>query len=170
MFLFILDETVKTTDQFERTASSDRILVGKRTAFAFYRDHLRDRKIMIGAFEGNMVINSYFDGPFDQLPDNFIEGDTLRDAIVAVDPDMKGHIDRFGGWDDGAQRFAVDPYVGYRMLSDLDMFDQCAVARQKNPATYYTCFAIDYDKEHRPHLRANGETKSRKANRPDGRN
>jgi hypothetical protein len=39
---------------------------------------------MIGAFEGNMRANNYFDGPFDQLPDNFIEGEALRAAILSV--------------------------------------------------------------------------------------
>ena len=86
IFHFVLDETVRVADQLEPAGRTDRILIGKRTGFAFYRDHLRDRKIMIGGFEGNMVTNSYFDGPFDQLPDNFIEGEALRDAIIAVRP------------------------------------------------------------------------------------
>ena len=90
IFHFILDETVRVADQLEPAGRTDRILIGKRTGFAFYRDHLRDRKIMIGGYEGNMVTNSYFDGPFDQLPDNFIEGDTLRDAIIMAEPEMKG--------------------------------------------------------------------------------
>ena len=170
LFHFILDETVKVTDQLEPTKQSDRIVIGKRTGFAFYRDHLRDRKIMIGAFEGNMVTNSYFDGPFDQLPDNFIEGDVLRDAIIQVEPEMKGHIDRFGGWGDGAERFAVDPYVAYRMTDDLVMFNTCATARQHDPASYYQCFAIDYDQQHRPHLRGLAEIKSRRAGRHGARN
>ena len=169
IFHFILDETVRLADQLEPSKRSNRILVGKRTAFAFYRDHLRDRKIMIGAFEGNMVTNSYFDGPFDQLPDNFIEGDTLRDAIIAAAPEMKGRIDRFGGWGDGAERFMIDPYVGYRALGDLDMFDRCATARQKDAASYYLCFAVDSDREHRPHLRGLAEIKSRRATRSGAR-
>jgi hypothetical protein len=166
IFHFILDETVRATDQLEPSKRTDRILIGKRTGFAFYRDHLRDRKIMIGGFEGNMVTNSYFDGPFDQLPDNFIEGETLRDAIIAVEPEMKGHIDRFGGWDEGAQRYAIDPYVAYRVVDDLYMFDRCAIARQKDPGSYYLCFAVDYDREHRPHLRGLAEIKSLRAIRP----
>jgi hypothetical protein len=168
IFHFILDETVKVADQLE-PAKRDRILIGKRTGFAFYRDHLRDRKIMIGGYEGNMVTNSWFDGPFDQLPDNFIEGDTLRDAIVAAAPEMKGHIDRFGGWDDGAERYAIDPYVAYRAIDDLAMFDRCANARQRDPRSYYACFAVDYDREHRPHLRGLAEIKSRRATGPGRR-
>ena len=33
-----------------------------------------------------MRANNYFDGPFDQLPDNFIAGEALRDAILSVRP------------------------------------------------------------------------------------
>jgi hypothetical protein len=165
IFHFILDETVKVADQLEPTHQSDRIVIGKRTGFAFYRDHLRDRKIMIGAFEGNIRVNNYFDGPFDQLPDNFIQGDMLKDAIIAVEPAMKGRIDRFGAWGDGSERFAIDPYVPYRMVDDLTMFDHCAKAREKQPASYYLCFAVDYDRGHRPHLRGLAEIKSPRAHR-----
>jgi len=165
IFQFILDETVRVADQLEPAERTDRILFGKRTGFAFYRDHLRDRKIMIGAFDGSMAINNYFDGPFDQLPDNFIEGDTLRDAIIAAAPEMKGHIDRFGSWGDGAERYAIHPYVGYREQDDLEMFDRCARARQKDPASYYLCFAVEYDRQLRPHLRGLAEIRSRRAAR-----
>jgi hypothetical protein len=165
IFHYILDETIKLADQLEPAEHADRILLGKRTGFAFYRDHLRDRKILIGAFEGNMVTNSYFDGPFDQLPDNFLQGDTLKDAIIAANPDMKGRIDRFGAWGDGSERYAIDAYVAYRMLDDLDMFDRCATARQRDPASYYLCFAFDYDRQHRPHLRATGGVKSPRSHR-----
>jgi hypothetical protein len=169
IFHFILDETVRVADRLEPAGRTDRIVVGKRTGFAFYRDHLRDRKIMIGAYEGNMVTNSWFDGPFDQLPDNFLEGDALRDAIIATEPEMKGRIDRFGGWGDGAQRYAIDPYVGYRAVDDLGMFDRCAAARQRDAGSYYLCFAIDYDRAHRPHLRGLAEVKSRGTARPGAR-
>jgi hypothetical protein len=165
IFHYILDETITVADQLEPGQHSDRILLGKRTGFAFYRDHLRDRKIMIGAFEGNMVTNSYFDGPFDQLPDNFLEGDTLKDAIIAASPDMKGRIDRFGAWGDGSERYAIDTYVAYRQQDDLEMFDRCAAARQRDPASYYLCFAVDYDRQHRPHLRATGAVKSPRSHR-----
>lgn len=165
MFSFILDETVKPADELEPSRRSDRILFGKRTGFAFYRDHLRNRKILIGAYEGNMLTNTYFDGPFDQLPDNFIKGNTLYDAILTVAPDMKGHMDRFGGSPDGSERYAIDAYIPYRSESDLYMFDRCAGARQHQPSAYYLCFAIDYDRKHVPHLRALGAIKSHKANR-----
>lgn len=159
VFHFILDETVTVADRFEPSPRTDRILIGKRTGFAFYRDQLRDRKILIGAYEPNMATNTYFDGPFDQLPDNFIEGDSLRDAAIASDPSLKGRIDRFGGFPGGAERLGIDPYWPYRSVSDLYVFDRCATARQNKPASYYSCFAVEYDRARHPYLLANGPRK-----------
>ena len=53
-FLYILDETVKVADEFFNGPHSDRIVVGKRTGFVFYRDHRLDRKILIGVYEENV--------------------------------------------------------------------------------------------------------------------
>ena len=69
-FHYLLDETVKVADDFFPVKYSERVLVGKRTGFAFYND--TPRRILIGTFERNSQLNTYFDGPFDQLPDNFI--------------------------------------------------------------------------------------------------
>ena len=93
----------------------------------FYRDHRRDRKILIGVYEENVRVNNYFDGPFDQMPDNFIEGETLRNAILKVQPNLKGQIDRFGGTPDGEVRYLIGPYLIYKQLDEFDRADRCAV-------------------------------------------
>jgi hypothetical protein len=142
VFHYILDETVKVADEFLPTRRSDRILIGKRTGFAFYRDRLLDRKILVGVYEGNYRLNTYFDGPFDQLPDNFIEGETLRKAILEVSPDLKGKIDRFGSAPDGAVRFLIKPYASYQTESQLYGVDQCAKSRLRSPS-YYECFVAE---------------------------
>ncbi|MEJ0076532.1 MAG: hypothetical protein WDO17_13985 [Alphaproteobacteria bacterium] len=142
IFHYVLDEREKVADSFFSPKGKDRIMVGKRTGFAFYKDHHLNRKILIGAFEGNMRANNYFDGPFDQLPDNFIEGDTLRDAILAVRPQLKGQIDRFGGAPGGSIRFMIGPYMPYQALGDLDHIDACARKKLKRP-DYYRCFVSD---------------------------
>ena len=141
-FHYILDETETVADSFFPSNRSDRILIGKRTGFAFYKDHRLDRKILIGAFEGNMRANNYFDGPFDQLPDNFIDGETLRQAILQVQPALKGQIDRFGGAPDGSIRFMIGPYLPYQAITDLDPIHTCAQKKQKQP-DYYRCFVTD---------------------------
>jgi hypothetical protein len=142
IFHYLLDETGKVADSFFAAKKSDRILVGKRTGFALYQDYRLDRKILIGAFEGNMRANNYFDGPFDQLPDNFIEGEVLRNAVLAVRPQLKGQIDRFGSAPDGSIRFMIGPYLAYQAITDLDPIHACAQKKQKQ-ADYYRCFVTD---------------------------
>jgi hypothetical protein len=138
VFHYVLNEST-VPDQFFSPPRRERILIGKRTGFAFYKDHRLSRKILIGAFEGNMRANNYFDGPFDQLPDNFIEGEALRDAILAVRPQLKGQIDRFGASPDGSIRFNIGPYLPYNDVRDLFPVDACAAKKQKQP-DYYRCF------------------------------
>lgn len=158
IFHYVLDETVKVADEFVPTRRSDRILIGKRTGFAFYRDHRLDRKILVGVFEGNIRVNNYFDGPFDQLPDNFIEGETFRNILLQIEPGLKGRIDRWGGSPDGTVRYSIDPYLAYRTETELEMFHQCAVKEQRSP-NYYNCFVVDYDKQGPPRLRARAQVK-----------
>ena len=142
LFHYILDETEKVADSFFPSKRSDRILIGKRTGFAFYKDHRLDRKILIGAFAGNIQANNYFDGPFDQLPDNFIEGEVLRRAILQVQPALKGRIDRFGSAPDGSIRFMIAPYLAYQTIADLGPIHACAQKKHKQP-DYYRCFVTD---------------------------
>jgi hypothetical protein len=142
LFHYLLDETVKVADQFFVAKGSERIVIGKRTGFAFYRDDRLNRKILIGVFEGNWRANNYFDGPFDQLPDNFLQGDTLRNAILAIDPSLEGRIDRFGTAPDGSARYMIAPYMAYVTEGDLDPAARCAAERIKAP-DYGRCFAVD---------------------------
>jgi hypothetical protein len=143
IFHYVLDETVPVADGLFPTRRTDRLMIGKRTGFAFYRDHRLDRMILVGVFLGNAVLNNYFDGPFDQLPDNFIEGETLRQALLQVDPKLRGKIDRFGAWPGGEERYMIAPYMFYEKEQDLDYFHQCAASKKTPARDYYRCFSID---------------------------
>jgi hypothetical protein len=143
LFHYILDETIPINDVLVPASTTNRILIGKRTGFAYYRDHRLDRKILIGVFEGNARINNYFDGPFDQLPDNFIDGEALRSAILDVEPSLKGQIDRFGASPDGSSRFMIAPYAHYRSEEDLLPFHTCAESKKIPPHLYYGCFVVE---------------------------
>jgi hypothetical protein len=144
IFNYVLDETVRVQEDFFEMRHADRILIGKRTGFAFYRDDNRDRKILIGVFEGNVRLNNYFDGPFDQLPDNFIEGDTLQKALIESDPSLAGKIDRFGHFADGAGRVSISPYTYYRTEAELLPFYMCAKDPKIPPENYYACFVFGW--------------------------
>jgi hypothetical protein len=144
-FHYLLDETTTPNESLTPSPSTDRVLIGKRTGFAFYRDHKLDRKILIGVFEGNSRVNNYYDGPFDQLPDNFLEGNSLRDAILDVAPQLKGRIDRYGSSFDGETRYMVAPYTHYASEEDLLMFHNCATSKDVPADQYHLCFVYEED-------------------------
>lgn len=143
IFHYVLDETDVVLDDFTPSRLTNRIVIGERTGYAFYRDHQLDRKILIGVLEGNRRANNYFDGPFDQLPDNFMEGETLREIILDVAPRLKGQIDRLGRSLDHTWRYTIDPYLHYRKEDDLYIIDMCVAGRRSQPSRYHECFADD---------------------------
>jgi len=145
VFHYVLDETPPVTEELLGTRDDDRTLIGKRTGFAYYRDHRTERKLLIGVFEGNSRVNNAYDGPFDQLPDAFIQGETLREAIIAADPSLKGRIDRYGGLADGSGRFLIAPYTYYREADDLRPFHECATDPAIPKANYAKCFSMNWD-------------------------
>jgi hypothetical protein len=142
IFHYVLDETVRVNDELVPSRVTNRILIGRRTGFAFYSDHRLNRRVLIGVFEANGSVNNYFDGPFDQLPDNFLKGDELRQAIIEADPSQAGKIDRHGGSPDGASRYLIGPYIYYRTEQDLLPFHQCATNREIPRDLYHACFVV----------------------------
>ncbi|PLX38973.1 MAG: hypothetical protein C0606_00010 [Hyphomicrobiales bacterium] len=146
LFHYILDETDPVADELYRSEYTDDILIGRRTGFAFYEDKNVDRRILIGVFEENSNTNSYLDGPFDQLPDNYVQGEALRDALIDMDPTMKGEIDRFGFWSNDA-RFMIGPYLYYKEEADLLVFDDCARSEEMQGEFYYRCFYVEQPDE-----------------------
>jgi hypothetical protein len=139
IFMFILDEAPPASEQYNVPVISDRLSIGIRSGFAFYEDRYAKRKILVGVNQLNTAVNNYFDGPFDQLPDNFIEGDALRRAILAASPEMEGQIDRFGNSPDNETRYLIAPYMQYEDESELGVITQCAATEK--PPVYYRCFS-----------------------------
>jgi hypothetical protein len=144
MFLYVLDESV-ASDQYFQSSASSQIKIGYRSSFAYYSDRYLDRWILVGVRAAETELNTYFDGPFDQLPDNFLKGNALGEALVALSPEVDGQIDRLGNSKDLTGRMLVDPYILYEEEADLALFDQCAAAAV-DEETYYPCFAIGQTK------------------------
>ena len=151
IFHFLLDETTPVADQFAALKAADPVQIGKRTGFAFYP--FDGRKILIGVDERQSRLNTALDGPFDQLPENFIEGEALREAILAADPSIKGKIDRFGNFADGSGRYLIHPYLLYRQISDLAVFQRCVTSKAVAVAERAACFVIDDDEAQRKNPR-----------------
>ncbi len=141
IFHYILNETRQVPDQFRPASFTDSIQIGRRTGFAFYRDQ-RERKILIGVLIYNVSVNNYYDGPFDQLPDNFIVGDKLKSAIEASDPSVVGRLDEYGYFTTGEGRYLIGPYLQYSDEQQLAPFHLCATNPGVVPQLYHGCFAV----------------------------
>jgi hypothetical protein len=140
MFHYIVNDDVSAPETYLPSQVSPRLLIGQRTGFAIYEDDLLPRRILVGVYEGNSMVNNYFDGPFDQLPDNFIEGDAFRDVLEHAFPAVTGLIDRFGNSDGGASRLLITPYIYYASQRDLVAVADCAAEASADALAYYRCF------------------------------
>ncbi len=128
-FHYILDETDGLTDELIPVKGLKNIVIGRRTGFAFYKEAEFNRKVLVAVHERNSSVNNYFDGPFDQLPDSFLNGDDLKNAILAVNPELSGKIDRYGNFD-GEQRYLISPYTYYTNGEDLNFIENCIDNKQ----------------------------------------
>jgi hypothetical protein len=138
-FHYVLNDSEGVPETFSTSKISDDILIGARTGFSFFRDSKQNRLILIGVYAGNSMVNNYFDGPFDQLPDNFIKEEQLRNAFINQRPELEGKIDRYGNTDNGASRVLITPYTYYLYESQLAFYKECTRAA-KDTDTYYSCF------------------------------
>lgn len=122
-FTWVLDEERLMTDEF--VDIGDDFLFGKRTQFIFYNDNSNNRKILTGVYAENVRRNNYFDGPFDQLADNFINNNDfagyLRKSYL-----LKRDINKYGFYMEGGapthSRVAITPYYRYFSREDFKSF------------------------------------------------
>lgn len=115
-FFFVLDEARALPESL--VDSGEGYLVGERSGFAFYRDG--NRRVLFGVNGANVKKNNYYDGPFDQLADNFVADNRFSEFIQTAYPYTKGIIDRYGRFTDSDHsRLAMTPYQFYYEPSEL---------------------------------------------------
>ncbi len=147
-FFLIFNKTVKklywvlNEDGFvpeEFTPFSENVVIGDRTEFAFYVDSVHNRKIMVGVQGLNVLHNNWNDGPFDQMPDNFVKTGRIE---VKKYLDMhygytSERIDKYG-WFNGRDdaRVPVAPYRVYFDQKELAAVDSLKALNKPEPEFY----------------------------------
>lgn len=119
-FRYILDPTAPLPDRLREVAPG--VVIGYRSGFAFYHDKEYNRRLLIGVRQENVRRNNYYDGPFDQLADNWLAATKFQEYATRVYP--KIHINARGFFLDDAgertgNRLAVQAYMQYRSLPQL---------------------------------------------------
>jgi hypothetical protein len=110
-FFWVLDEETPVPEHF-RPLTAD-VVIGRRTGFVFWsQKSVGGRRILASVRRRCVLRNDYYDGPFDQLADNFVQGDGLRPWIEEAMPWYKGRVDRWGNLTDGPspRRVALTAY------------------------------------------------------------
>lgn len=149
-FRFVLDEAAPLPDTLEQLG--DRLLVGRRSGFAFYEDTAASRKVLVGVDARNRDRNNYYDGPFDQLADNFIRDDSFKRHLEAAYPDLKDRITDHAIYaDEQGQptltRFALQPYFIYDSFAQLTAeVERCRQA--EDTAATVACLTFDRQANH----------------------
>lgn len=127
MFLLLFDEQTKRfrwlLDEREPVPERWRELEpglwqGRRTGFVFRVEDgppSRRRMELVAVRAASVARNDYYDGPFDQLADNYAEDSSLQRCLEAAYPELRGCLDAWGRYTDERHpaRIAIAPYAEY---------------------------------------------------------
>ncbi len=142
-FLYLLNDDGPIVEHF--IAVNRAVEVGERTGFAYFIDREYNRKILIGVHGRNAQRNNYYDGPFDQLPDNYIGKAKLGAFIEKAYPFTKGKIDKYGNYlDRDSARFSISNYLIYDDVDKLDFVFDC-MKKYRDQSAFYKCITPDED-------------------------
>jgi len=141
--LYIILNEDSFVPEYFRELTND-IVIGERSEFAFYNDKQYNRKILIGVKGVNVLKNNWFDGPFDQMPDNYVYTGQIpnySDYLIAAYPNLEGRIDKYGNYlDIEGVRIAVGPYYVYWSNDELSsLADYCNSQDFPSKSEFYNC-------------------------------
>jgi hypothetical protein len=128
-FFWVLNEEERVPDQFNQLDKD--ILVGRRSGFAFWLDGEKPaRKVLASVRKISVTRNDYFDGPFDQLADNYVDQTKISSWMERAIPSIKGRIDKWGYYTDVERpsRVALSCYGTYYTQADIIEFVKKAKA------------------------------------------
>ena len=139
--MYVMDE--ESEPLTETTVIDDNLILETASEFVFYTDKSNNnRKILVGVNSKNALQNNYYDGPFDQLADNYIKDDTLAKDIQLAYPDTQGRIDKYGVFTDIPEaRVAIQSYFYYESVEQLTSLVKWC---QTNATAFYACITSDY--------------------------
>lgn len=96
-FFWVLNEEDGVPDILDPVDEDGDILVGRRSGFAFWVDAAHeDRKVLASIRQHSVTRNDYYDGPFDQLADNYADEVHISDYMIKANPALEGRINQFG--------------------------------------------------------------------------
>ena len=139
-FFYVLNEDRQVPEELDRLNES--VLIGRRTGFAFFDDRKHQRKVLVAVGRHNTGRNNYYDGPFDQLPDNYVEQTQIQTYMEEAYPETKDLIDRFGNYLNQAGRLVIMPYSQYSSDRELEFVATCK--KGNSESAFLACITPDF--------------------------
>lgn len=136
-FFWVLDEQLWSDWSMQRLSPCIQKHPG--SGFVFFLDPYLERRVLVGVERSEVLANSYYDGPFDQLPDNYIAQTPFAELAQRAFPSIRGRINRRGEYWQKPARIAL---LNYRIYSDPDeliIWTNGCLARGGNHAALYDC-------------------------------
>ena len=113
-YLFwVLNEEDGVPDTLDPIGENGNALRGRRSGFVFWVDTYHDnRKVLVSIRQQSVERNDYFDGPFDQLADNYVDEVNISYYMIKASPALEGKIDKYGYFTDegSTMRVALSTY------------------------------------------------------------
>ncbi|MHA1536636.1 MAG: hypothetical protein ACTSUD_03700 [Alphaproteobacteria bacterium] len=142
-FIYVVNEDGAPPETFKKLKDGLTV-IGRRTGFAYYLDKPNARKILIAINGANARRNNYYDGPFDQLPDNYADQTRIKKYLELAYPHIKGKIDKYGVLKgEKGNRVAVGSYHIYTSEDQLTFVASCAKTHKPTTAKFYACITPD---------------------------
>ncbi len=123
-FYFLLDEKGSVPDDLLQLAPYT--AVSRRTGFVYYHAVNTKRYVLVAVNERETRLNSYFDGPFDHLPENDYGAIGFWGYVYKAYPDMIGNHTPGGTVSDDGMIFSIRPYRLYDQTNMLGFVEICA--------------------------------------------
>lgn len=142
-FIYVVNEDGAPPETF-KALKDGHTVIGRRTGFAYYLDKPNTRKILIAVNSANARRNNYYDGPFDQLPDNYADQTNIKKYLELAYPHIKGKINKYGVLkDEKGNRVAIGSYHIYTSEDQLAFVESCRKTHKPTTAKFYACITPD---------------------------
>ena len=139
-FIWVLNEEETVPDILDPL--EDDLLVGRRSGFAFWLDKAHgDRKVFVAVRGNEATRNSYYDGPFDQLADNYVDQTNISEYMVRAFPSLEGRIDKYGYYTDRETSSRVALYTYYVYFTERSLKQHLARAKEAEDPYHYLSLA-----------------------------
>lgn len=124
-FYYVVNEDMPLPEDLLQVPHADLdIFFGEKSRFCFVRDKSSNRLVLVGVSKRGVQLNTWYDGPFDQVPPYLNIKSILEEAYPYVTD--AGGIDEHGKFlEREGQRIAISPYSAYRsgveLVEDLEV-------------------------------------------------